>query len=79
MEQYLNQLPKNRKELDVNDRLSFFKHNFTEKSFTRNDYLKAHKKISTSTASRDLAYATKNGILERIGTKNNTRYKFTNP
>jgi predicted HTH transcriptional regulator len=46
-------------------------------SFTRQDYMRIFKDISSATASRDLKAAVDNGILEKTGEKRTTRYKFT--
>jgi hypothetical protein len=46
-------------------------------SFTRKDYLQAFKTLSTATASRDLNAAVKNGVLQRIGNVNQTRYEVS--
>jgi Fic family protein len=44
--------------------------------FTRKEYLKNFREISTATASRDLNYAVENGLIEKIGDINRTRYKY---
>jgi len=38
--------------------------------------LKNFREISSATASRDLNFAVENGIIEKIGDKNTTRYKY---
>lgn len=42
--------------------------------FTRSDYLKYFKSISSPTASRDLASAVKLKLIEKLGDKRNTKY-----
>jgi Fic family protein len=60
----------------ASDRMEYALKHFGDKIFSRKDYIKLHKDISTATASRDLKYATENNILEKIGKKNQTMYKF---
>ena len=43
--------------------------------FARKDYLRVFKEISTATASRDLREGVIRGLLEKIGTKKNSRYR----
>ena len=42
--------------------------------FTRKDYMKVFKTLSTATASRDLNAAVKSGVLKRMGEGNQARY-----
>ena len=58
------------------DRINLFKSIVREDYFTRKEYLKNFKEISSATASRDLSYAVENGIIEKSGDKNTTRYKY---
>lgn len=58
------------------DRINLFKSIVGEDYFTRKEYLKNFKEISSATASRDLSYAVENGIIEKSGDKNTTRYKY---
>ncbi|WP_339717135.1 Fic family protein [Cyclobacterium amurskyense] len=58
------------------DRINLFKSIIKEGYFSRKDYLKNFKEISSATASRDLKFAFENGMVEKIGDKNATRYKF---
>jgi len=44
--------------------------------FSRADYIRHFKTISTATATRDLRAATENGILEKFGDGRSTEYKF---
>ncbi|NJO91409.1 MAG: Fic family protein [Chloroflexia bacterium] len=58
------------------DRINLFKSTLKEDYFTRKDYLKNFREISSATASRDLQFAVENGLIEKTGDKNATRYKF---
>jgi len=58
------------------DRINLFKSIIKNNYFTRKEYLKNFREISSATASRDLSFAVENGILEKIGDKNTTRYKY---
>ena len=58
------------------DRINLFKSIAKNDYFTRKDYLKNFREISSATASRDLSFAAKNGIIEKIGDKNTTQYKY---
>lgn len=58
------------------DRLNHFKAVIKQDVFTRRDYLKNFREISTATASRDLNYAVENGLVLKTGDKNATRYQF---
>lgn len=60
------------------DRIEIFRKFIINKEFSRKDYLRQNKDISTATASRDLKSAVDNGILKKIGDKRLTRYKFKN-
>ena len=60
------------------DRISIFKNYIENQSFTRQDYLRHNKEISTATASRDLKEAVDNDILEKTGEKRLTKYRFKN-
>ena len=56
------------------DRLEYFlSQGATE--FSRKDYLKVFKDLSTATASRDLKEGVESGLLEKEGDKRNTVYK----
>ncbi len=46
----------------------------SREGFTRKDYLKVFKTLSTATASRDLNAAVKIGVLQKIGSVNQTKY-----
>ena len=58
------------------DRINLFKSDIKKDYFTRKDYLKNFREISTATASRDLQFAVENGFIEKVGDKNATRYKY---
>ncbi len=58
------------------DRINLFKSFIKGDYFTRKEYLKNFREISSATASRDLKYAVDNGLIEKIGDKNTTRYKY---
>ncbi len=59
------------------DRLNLFKNLIGQGNFSRKDYLRNYKEISSATASRDLREGVKKGILEKTGDKRNTIYRFT--
>ena len=58
------------------DRINIFKSIVKEDFFTRKDYLKKFREISSATASRDLKFAVENGFIEKIGDKNRARYRY---
>jgi Fic family protein len=58
------------------DRIKLFKDIIDDKFFTRQDYLRHNKEISSATASRDLKDAVNNGIVEKTGDKRLTKYRF---
>lgn len=58
------------------DRIILFKDIIGRSYFTRQDYLRHNKEISSATASRDLKKAVEDGILEKTGEKRLTMYKF---
>ncbi len=58
------------------DRINLFKSIIKEDYFTRKEYLKNFREISSATASRDLKFAVENGLIEKFGDKNTARYKF---
>jgi Fic family protein len=62
--------------LSGQDRIARFADNIGSELFSRQDYLKFNKEISTATASRDLRSAVDDGILEKTGEKRTTRYRF---
>jgi Fic family protein len=60
------------------DRISIFKNFIGSELFTRQDYLRHNKEISTATASRDLKEAVDNEIIEKKGEKRLTKYRYKN-
>ncbi len=58
------------------DRVQLFKNFIDEKLFSRKDYMRHNKDISSATASRDLKNAVENGVLIKIGNKRLTQYRF---
>jgi len=65
-----NLTPTNRERMDV------FRSIVGERHFSRKDYLRHNKDISTATASRDLKMAVDRGILKKTGEKRLTKYYF---
>ena len=57
-------------------RLERAKVDFGEARFSRKDYMKLHKTISTATASRDLRDGVAAGIMSRQGDKAAAVYRF---
>lgn len=64
--------------LTSTDRISIFKNFIGNELFTRQDYLRQNKEISTATASRDLKEAVDNGVIEKNGDKRLTKYRYKN-
>lgn len=62
--------------LTSSDRIKLFKEISGSNSFSRQEYMRHFKDISSATASRDLKEAVDKGILVKIGDKRMTRYKF---
>lgn len=62
--------------LTSKDRITILKEKIQRSTFTRQDYMRHFKDISTATASRDLKLAVEEGILEKSGDKRTTLYKF---
>ena len=58
------------------DRINLFKSVIKDDYFSRKDYLKNFREISSPTASRDLKFAVENGLVEKTGDKNSTIYKY---
>lgn len=63
------------KKLTADERMRYFLSTTEDDFFTRKDYLKMFKDISTATASRDLRRALKQGLIVREGDKRTSRYK----
>jgi Fic family protein len=64
--------------LTSDDRINIFKEKTGSDLFTRQDYMRQFKDISSATASRDLKEAVDKGILEKTGDKRTTKYRFKN-
>jgi len=62
--------------LSGDDRIEFFKDQVGKDKFTRQNYMRHFKDISSSTASRDLKTAVDKGILQKMGDKRMTQYRF---
>lgn len=62
--------------LTSDDRIQLFRDKIGKEKFTRQDYLRHFKDISSATASRDLKNAVDKGILSKTGDKRMTQYKF---
>lgn len=58
------------------DRISTVRSLFEGREFSRKEYMDYYKDISAPTSSRDLTKAVEDGILEKRGDKNKTRYRF---
>lgn len=58
------------------DRISHFKDRIKNHTFSRQEYMRVFKNISSATASRDLKEAVEQGILEKEGDKRTTTYRF---
>jgi Fic family protein len=65
--------------LTSSDRIMLFKELSGSKLFSRQEYMRHFKDISSATASRDLKEAVDKGVLIKIGDKRTTRYKFKKP
>lgn len=57
-------------------RLSLAQEKFRQGEFSRKEYIRDFKTLSTATASRDLAFGVSHGLLQKTGVKAVTRYKF---
>jgi Fic family protein len=64
--------------LTSEDRMNIFKEKTGSDSFTRQDYMRQFKDISSATASRDLKESVDNGTLQKTGDKRTTQYRFKN-
>lgn len=62
--------------LTSTQRISIFKNHIGDELFTRQDYLRHNKEISTATASRDLKEAVDNEIIKKEGEKRLTKYRY---
>ncbi|AIL12598.1 cell filamentation protein Fic [Candidatus Paracaedimonas acanthamoebae] len=61
---------------DSRSRLDYAKDKLSDKWFSRKDYLDVFKDVSTATASRDLLFGVKEGVLKNRSEKNQTRYHY---
>jgi Fic family protein len=78
IDQSLNEwLDMDMKKLGPSERLEAFLNEY-QGSFSRKDYLKFFKDISTATASRDLKLGIETGLLNKTGDKINTFYRKRN-
>lgn len=60
----------------ANDRIEYFISTWKQSEFSRKDYMKVFKKISSSTASRDLKNAVDQKKIKKKGEKRMTSYKI---
>lgn len=67
-----------RQTLTQQDRMQAFHRMVSQQLFTRKDYLAQFRQISTATASRDLKWAVDEQLLEKVGDKRMTTYRFRN-
>ncbi len=58
------------------DRIGLFRREIGNERFTRADYIRHFKTISSATTTRDLRQATQNGVLEKFGDSRLTEYQF---
>jgi len=58
------------------DRMNLFETIVKKDYFTRKEYMKNFREISSATASRDLKFAVENDLITKIGDKNTARYSF---
>lgn len=58
------------------ERISFFRHQYPQKFFSRKDYMKTFRQISMATASRDLKWAVEAQLINKMGDKRTTQYFF---
>ncbi|MBN2857953.1 MAG: Fic family protein [Candidatus Delongbacteria bacterium] len=62
--------------MSAEERLNEAKEKFGGREFSRKEYLRLFKNISTATASRDLRSGVDSGLLLKSGEKNLSRYRF---
>jgi Fic family protein len=60
------------------ERINIFRNFAGTELFTRQDYLRHNKEISTATASRDLKEGVDNGIIQKTGKIRLTKYRYNN-
>ncbi len=61
---------------DSRSRLDYAKDKLSDTWFSRKDYMDVFKDVSTATASRDLLFGIKEGVLKNRSEKNQTRYHY---
>jgi Fic family protein len=64
--------------LTAADRVGLFRCEVGDRRFSRSDYIRHFKTISSATATRDLRQATGNGVLEKFGDGRLTEYQYMN-
>ena len=74
LQEYFEQLKP--KPLSSIDRLNLYKKTINIQSFSRKDYLKYFKTLSTATASRDLKKGVDDKMLIKSGAQNTTTYRY---
>ncbi len=62
--------------ITTESRLEIARSQFGKNWFSRKDYIKFFKTISTATASRDLSYGVTSTSIEKQGDKATTEYRF---
>jgi Fic family protein len=62
--------------ISTQDRIEIFRDKTGKEKFSRQDYMRHFKNISSATASRDLKYGTSSGALKKTGDKRLTKYQF---
>lgn len=62
--------------LTAKDRITLFHEEIGDKKFSRSDYIRHFKSISSATATRDLRQATENGKLSKFGNGRLTTYTY---
>ncbi|MEN8230767.1 MAG: Fic family protein, partial [Bacteroidota bacterium] len=70
---FIDFLENARKLVRPHNRIEHF-HTFNLQSFTRKDYMRVFKSISTATATRDLELGVETGLFEKHGSNNQTTY-----
>lgn len=70
-------LKSQRVNLTNTERIQLFKDIIRSKEFTRQEYLRNFKNISSATASRDLKQAVEQRIVLKKGDKRTTKYRYT--
>ena len=76
VEESLEELLQSQNVTLTGDRIALFKDYIADASFTRKDYLRYFKELSTATASRDLKEAVDSNLLRKEGEKSLTRYTY---